>query len=139
MAPTTTTKTAPPKTKTANGGVKKATGAKGGRKANAKNAMAKMQAYCKFTLPTAEPPKTRQDAFSAYSYSNPTARDATIVLTCLTVKAHRHEYKDLPFKEQQKELGKKVRLSRVSKFIHFVVPQSRHMLARDLPRKCLCV
>ncbi|KAF2280069.1 uncharacterized protein EI97DRAFT_429829 [Westerdykella ornata] len=72
MAPTatTTTKTAPSKTKAANGsGVKKAPGGrKGGKNANAKNAMVKMQAY---------------------------------------FKAHRHEFKDLPFKEQQKELGKK--------------------------------
>jgi hypothetical protein len=29
-------------------------------------------------------------------------------LTLSIVKAHRHEFKDLPFKDQQKELGKKV-------------------------------
>lgn len=68
MAPTTTSKTATPKAKTTKGGVKKGAGAKAGRKANAKNAMVKMQAY---------------------------------------FKAHRHEFKDLPFKDQQKELGKK--------------------------------
>ncbi|KAF2016325.1 hypothetical protein BU24DRAFT_462495 [Aaosphaeria arxii CBS 175.79] len=47
MAPTTT-KTAAPKTKTTDAGVKKGRGApKGARKANAKNAMAKMQAFFK--------------------------------------------------------------------------------------------
>ncbi|KNG49486.1 hypothetical protein DDE82_004924 [Stemphylium lycopersici] len=70
----TTTKTATPKA--ANGaGVKKAGAPKGGRvgkKNNARNAMAKMQAY---------------------------------------FKAHREEYKDLSFKEQQQELGKKWKAS----------------------------
>lgn len=48
MAPTTTTKAATPKAKATGAGVKKGPGApKGGRKANAKNAMIKMQAYCK--------------------------------------------------------------------------------------------
>jgi hypothetical protein len=47
MAPTTT-KAATPKAKSTNG-VKKGpgSGAKGVRKTNARNAMAKMQAYCK--------------------------------------------------------------------------------------------
>ncbi|KAF2006885.1 hypothetical protein P154DRAFT_178060 [Amniculicola lignicola CBS 123094] len=72
MAPTTAKAT--PKTKAANGGVvKRGPGApKGPRRANAKNAMAKMQAY---------------------------------------FKQHRSEFKDLAFKDQQKELGKKWKAS----------------------------
>ena len=71
--PTTTTKTATPKTASA-AGVKKTApkGGRAGKKNNARNAMAKMQAY---------------------------------------FKAHRDEYKDLSFKEQQQELGKKWKAS----------------------------
>ncbi|EMD89226.1 hypothetical protein COCC4DRAFT_137969 [Bipolaris maydis ATCC 48331] len=70
---TTTTKTATPKTASA-AGVKKTApkGGRAGKKNNARNAMAKMQAY---------------------------------------FKAHRDEYKDLSFKEQQQELGKKWKAS----------------------------
>lgn len=50
MAPPTT-KVGTTKTKATNGaGVKKATGPKAGKKANARNAMAKMQAYCELLL-----------------------------------------------------------------------------------------
>ncbi|ORX96385.1 hypothetical protein BCR34DRAFT_607659 [Clohesyomyces aquaticus] len=67
MAPTTT-KASTTKAKATNGaGVKKAVGPKSGKKNNARNAMAKMQAY---------------------------------------FKEHRAEFKDLSFKDQQKELGK---------------------------------
>jgi hypothetical protein len=51
MAPTTT-KTATPKATTSGAGVKKAGRPPGGKgkKGNAKNAMIKMQAYCKFKV-----------------------------------------------------------------------------------------
>ncbi|KAF2263710.1 hypothetical protein CC78DRAFT_581090 [Lojkania enalia] len=70
MAPSTS-KTGTPKAKATNGGVKKAGRPKGpgAKKANAKNAMLKMQAF---------------------------------------FKANRSQFKDLSFKDQQKELGKKV-------------------------------
>ncbi|KAF2473483.1 uncharacterized protein BDR25DRAFT_132484 [Lindgomyces ingoldianus] len=67
MAPSTT-KAGAAKAKAVNGaGVKKSAGPKSGKKVNARNAMAKMQAY---------------------------------------FKEHRAEFKDLSFKDQQKELGK---------------------------------
>ncbi|KAF2735030.1 hypothetical protein EJ04DRAFT_512029 [Polyplosphaeria fusca] len=73
MAPTTT-KAATPKAKaTTTGGVRKGGPGRGaGKRANAKNAMIKMQQF---------------------------------------FKKHRSEYKDMAFKDQQKELGKKWKTS----------------------------
>ncbi|KAH7400857.1 hypothetical protein DE146DRAFT_755301 [Phaeosphaeria sp. MPI-PUGE-AT-0046c] len=72
MAPSTT-KTATPKAKTSDAGVKKAgRPAKSAKRGNARNAMIKMQAF---------------------------------------FKENRSKYKDLDFKEQQKELGKEWKTS----------------------------
>ncbi|CAN9095833.1 unnamed protein product [Alternaria alternata] len=88
MATTTTTKTTIPKA-TNGAGVKKAApkGGRVGKKNNARTAMAKMQAYCAITL---HPEMTTS-----------ANRKSQLKLTVT-------KYKDLSFKEQQQELGKKV-------------------------------
>ena len=95
MAPSTTKTASAPKAKaTANGGggVKKGGPGRKGKNNNARNAMAKMQLYCKSSMLLT------------------TRRIPELTRPIHTVKEHRAEFSSLPFKEQQKELGKLVSL-----------------------------
>jgi hypothetical protein len=102
MAPATS-KTATPKATKSDAGVKKAPPPrKAGKKGNARNAMIKMQAYCKFGDINA--------LMSRYwTRCHVALVDVGLQLT-VPVKENRSKYKDLDFKEQQKELGKDVSL-----------------------------
>jgi hypothetical protein len=103
MAPATS-KTATPKATKSGAGVKKAPPPrKAGKKGNARNAMIKMQAFCKFEDMDA----SMSRCWTRYHMALVNGVESQL---SLIVKENRNKYKDLDFKEQQKELGKDVSL-----------------------------